>query len=165
MQCALFKSRTDCSRMNSKHFRAYFAVSHPTGASSVATPGMHAPQHSQTASGTHFHAGSTGQSFTSGQTGGVPPQAPSSMAAGQTGGAPGPGSVAAGSTGQPQFPDITTFLATKYGDMFKAANKDPAGDIPGGEVLRLLGSSPTDISVKKQAWDMVAGAACCNIDV
>ena len=137
-------------------------MSQSVGASSVATPGMHAPQHSQTASGAHFRAGSTGQSYTSGQTGGVPSQPPS-MAAGQTGGAPG--SVASGPTGQPQFPDITIQLATKYGNMFKAANKDQAGEVPGGEVLRLLGTSPVDIAVKKQAWDMVAGTSLQSTDV
>lgn len=69
-----------------------------------------------------------------------------------------PGSMGSGPTGQPQFPEITTFLATKYGNTFKAANKDQSGDIPGGEVLRMLGPVPVDIAVKKEAWDLVAGA-------
>ena len=105
---------------------------------------MHGQMSSQmNADPTHFRAGSTGQSFTSGQTGGLPAQVP--------------GAMSAAPTGQPQFPDITTFLATKYGNTFKSANKDQSGEVPGGEVLRLLGSVPVDIAVKKEAWDLVAG--------
>ena len=105
---------------------------------------QHGQVQSSQLSPTAFRAGSTGQSFTSGQTGGLP--------------GPVPGAMSAGPTGQPQFPDITTFLATKYGNTFKSANKDQSGDIPGGEVLRLLGSVPVDVAVKKEAWDLVAGA-------
>lgn len=105
---------------------------------------MHSQSLPTAAPSAHFQSGSTGQSFTSAQTGGAPGQVP--------------GSMGAGPTGQPQYPDITTFLATKYGDTFKAAAKDQAGGIPGGEVLRLLGAVPVDIAVKKEAWDLVAGA-------
>jgi hypothetical protein len=81
---------------------------------------------------------------------------------GATGGAPVHASAKTGSTStaavQPKFPDITTFLATKYGDTYKAASKDAGGGIPGGEVLRLVSSVQVDISVKKNAWDLVAGA-------
>jgi hypothetical protein len=62
-------------------------------------------------------------------------------------------------TGQPEFPAITTNLATKYGGMYKAAAKaGDGGSVAGGEVLRLLAPVPVDNAVKREAWDAVAGA-------
>lgn len=88
----------------------------------------------------------TSTGFHSGITGAVPLQAPAT-----------PGSFGAAPTGQPDFPAITTDLATKYGGMFKSAQKTAGGGIAGGEVLRLLAAVPADTSVKRQAWDLVAG--------
>jgi hypothetical protein len=156
----------------------HIAVSQPTGASSVAPSqaSMYSAQSQSLPNAlpeSHFVSGSMAQSYVSGQTGGTPSvPGPGSMTksyqSGQTGGAPPgpvPGSVSAGPTGQPQFPEITPFLANKYGETFKAANKDQAGDVPGGEVLRLLGSAPVDITVKKEAWDLVASASAQQVSM
>ena len=68
------------------------------------------------------------------------------------------GSFGVAATGQPEFPGITNDLATKYGATHKEAAKTAAGGVGGREVLRLLASVPVDNAVKKEAWDVVAGA-------
>lgn len=90
---------------------------------------------------------STAGSFHSGVTGAVPLNAPATA-----------GNFGATPTGQPEFPAITTDLATKYGGMFQAASKTATGAVGGAEVLRLLAAVPASTAVKRQAWDLVAGA-------
>ena len=121
-----------------------------TGTSIASSSPAHASRaHSQTTPG-HFNAEATG-AFKSGYTGVVPQQDPAKAA-----------NFAAAPTGLPEFPAITTFLATKYGDSYKNASKDSTGSVAGQEVLRLLASVPVDVSVKKSAWDLVAGIFPCS---
>jgi hypothetical protein len=65
-------------------------------------------------------------------------------------------------TGLPDYPTITPQLATKYGEMYKAVGKDEAGNIKGQEVLRSLASVPVEVTVKRDAWEIIAGLSLHN---
>eukprot|EP00892_Ulva_mutabilis_P003922 jgi/Ulvmu1/1901/UM012_0060.1 len=122
-----------------------FAASPATG-TSVASSSPHASRAQSLATpGGQFNAEATG-AFNSGYTGVVPQQDPAKAA-----------NFAAAPTGLPEFPAITPFLASKYGEAYKHASKDASGGVAGQEVLRLLASVPVDVGVKKAAWDLVAG--------
>lgn len=140
-------------------FVAYFAHAAVCAAASQATgtsiasssPAYASRAQSQATPGVQFNTDATG-AFQSGQTGVMPQNDPAKAA-----------SFGAASTGQPEFPAITTFLATKYGDAYKSASKDASGNVAGQEVLRLLAPIPVDVGVKKATWDLVAGVArCCT---
>lgn len=85
--------------------------------------------------------------FASGMTGQVPMVA-----------APDASQFGAAPTGQPTYPAITPALAGKYAEGWHAAEKDAAGNVPGFAVLKLVASVPLDRSIKKLAWDLVAGS-------
>lgn len=136
-------------RFNSHLFCA--AASPPTGTSvASSSPAYASRAHSQTTPGGQFNAESTG-AFKSGYTSAVPQQDPAKAS-----------NFAAAPTGMPEFPAITPFLASKYGDAYKHATKDANGSVAGQEVLRMLASVPVNVSVKKGAWDLVAGTHPCH---
>lgn len=124
----------------------YAAASPATGVSIASSSPAYASQaHSQATPVAHFNANITGASVP-GQAGDATPKEH----------ATGSNSAAAPAT-PVEFPAITPYLATKYGETYKQATKDGNGSIAGPEVLRLLAPVPVDVSVKKAAWDVVAG--------
>ena len=71
--------------------------------------------------------------------------------------APRPDQFGAAPTGQPGFPAITPALAKKYAMGWQSVQKGADGTIAGGVVLGLVANVALDRSVKKSAWDLVAG--------
>jgi hypothetical protein len=71
--------------------------------------------------------------------------------------APDAGQFGAAPTGQPTYPAITPALAARYAESWRTVEKDPAGNVPGLAVLKMVASVPLDRAIKKSAWDLVAG--------